>query len=67
MNPYDLPAVADSLHQALQMPEEERALRMKNLVAREEINDVNHWMDRFMTAMDQMIEEDGIFIIICNL
>lgn len=44
------------------MPEVERSVRMKSLIAREEVNDVEHWMKEFMTAMHTMIQEDGKYV-----
>jgi len=63
VNPYDLPELAETIHRALQMPEVERSVRMKSLIAREEVNDVEHWMKEFMTAMHTMIQEDGQSIV----
>lgn len=59
MNPYELESVAVVLHRALQMPEDERQVRMGCLRTRERSNDVDHWMSSFMQATTTMIKEDG--------
>lgn len=51
VNPYELDDVADKMHRALEMPFDERLLRMKHLQRREKLNDVNYWLNSFMSAM----------------
>jgi len=51
VNPYELEDVADKLHRALQMPFDERLLRMKQLQRREKAMDVNSWLNSFLRAM----------------
>jgi trehalose 6-phosphate synthase/phosphatase len=51
VNPYELEDVADKLHRALQMPFDERLLRMKQLQRREKAMDVNNWLNEFLRAM----------------
>lgn len=51
VNPYELEDVADKLHRALQMPFDERILRMRQLQRREKSMDVNNWLNTFLRAM----------------
>jgi trehalose 6-phosphate synthase/phosphatase len=50
VNPYHFERTADQLHRALQMPAEERRLRMKALRNRERKNDVHAWVASFLEA-----------------
>ncbi len=50
VNPYDTGAVAETLHRALEMPEEERRARMSALRHRVRANDVRDWLGRFLDA-----------------
>jgi len=52
VNPYDIDAVADSLHRALEMPAAERRARMSALRHRVRANDVWGWLRRFLDAAD---------------
>jgi len=52
VNPYELDDVANTLHRALNMPFEERTLRMQHLQRREQKMDVNHWLQEFLKSMD---------------
>jgi len=52
VNPYDISAVAATLHRALEMPEEERRARMSALRHRVGSNDVRVWLRRFLDAAD---------------
>ncbi|KAK2709566.1 uncharacterized protein LOC136027250 isoform X2 [Artemia franciscana] len=54
-NPYEIEEVAEALHTALQMPLEERAMRMQGLRRREKKNDVTTWMHMFMQAMESKL------------
>jgi trehalose-6-phosphate synthase len=59
VNPYEVGNVAAVLHRALQMPSDERELRMNALRKRERANDVDVWMKSFLKAIGNLIEEDG--------
>jgi trehalose 6-phosphate synthase/phosphatase len=52
VNPYDQDAVADTLHRALLLPEDERRARMSALRDRVHRNTVGRWVDRFLTAAE---------------
>src|SRR6185503_7908096 len=56
VNPFDVEAVADSLHQALMMSPDERRARMSALRDRVRTNDVHAWIRRFLEAADQAWE-----------
>ena len=64
MNPYELETVAETIHRALKMPENEREVRMNSLRSRERVNNVELWMAKFIQAITDLIQEDGIFSII---
>ena len=64
MNPYELETVAETIHRALQMPENEREVRMNSLRSKERVNNVELWMAKFIQAITDLIQEDGIFSII---
>ena len=51
VNPYDVDALADALHQALLMPGPERRRRMRALRSQVFANDVHRWADTFVTAL----------------
>lgn len=57
-NPYELNDSAEVLHRAINMPEDERSLRMSRLRRREAENDVNTWMRGFLKAMGSLEEDD---------
>jgi trehalose-6-phosphate synthase len=59
-NPYEIGAAAEVIRHALEMPEDERSLRMSRLRRREMEHDVNHWMRSFLKAMGSGQEEDEI-------
>jgi trehalose 6-phosphate synthase/phosphatase len=50
VNPLDLDAVAQALHRALSMPEDERKARMSALRDRVRAHDVHAWVNRFLEA-----------------
>jgi trehalose 6-phosphate synthase/phosphatase len=50
VNPYNVDAVADSLHQALTMEPGERLARMRALQQRERRHDVHHWLDSYLAT-----------------
>ena len=47
------------LARALNMPQDEREVRMNALRNREKIHDVDFWMKSFLRAIGTLIEEDG--------
>lgn len=51
VNPYEIEEFADKLHRGLQMPFDERLLRMKHLQRREQAMDVNSWLNTFLGAV----------------
>ncbi len=51
VNPYDLEGTADTLCRALQMPEQERRLRMAALRTRVESYDVHRWSREFLDRL----------------
>jgi trehalose 6-phosphate synthase/phosphatase len=52
VNPYDIDAVADSLHRALTMPDDERRARMLGLRHRVRGGNVQGWVHRFVDAAE---------------
>jgi len=52
VNPFDIDAVAESLHRALAMSDEERRARMSALRSRVRANDVFGWVDRFLVSAE---------------
>jgi trehalose 6-phosphate synthase/phosphatase len=52
VNPYDIHEVADSLHRALSMPDDERRARMLALRDRVRAGDVQGWVSRFVDAAE---------------
>jgi trehalose 6-phosphate synthase/phosphatase len=53
VNPYDVDGMADVIHQALMMPSEERARRMRELRARVMTYDVDRWVESFLEALGE--------------
>jgi trehalose 6-phosphate synthase/phosphatase len=51
VNPYDLEGTAEALWRALQMPSEERRIRMTALRARVETYDVHRWAREFLDLL----------------
>ena len=51
MNPYEMENVADTLNRALEMPLDERQLRMFQLKKREKKMDVDAWVQAFLHTM----------------
>jgi trehalose 6-phosphate synthase len=51
VNPYDIPATADAIQRALQMPLEERRERHAALLANVREQDVHHWRQSFLRAL----------------
>jgi len=52
VNPFDVDATASAIQRALAMSEEERASRIASLRRRERRNDVEAWVDSFLTAAE---------------
>jgi trehalose 6-phosphate synthase/phosphatase len=53
VNPYDVDALADALHQALLMPGPERRRRMRALRSQVFANDVHRWTSSFLSALEE--------------
>jgi trehalose 6-phosphate synthase len=51
VNPYDPEATARSIHQAIEMPAEERRERMRRMRATVGRNDVYSWLENFLRAL----------------
>ncbi|MGH7272641.1 MAG: trehalose-6-phosphate synthase, partial [Polyangiaceae bacterium] len=51
VNPYDIDAMACACSEALEMPEDERRLRMRSLRQRIASRDVHHWARSFMDTL----------------
>ncbi|CAG0890117.1 unnamed protein product [Darwinula stevensoni] len=56
-NPYEINEVAEMLHRALSMTEDERMMRMTHLRRREKVCDVDHWLHCFLKAMQVIRDE----------
>ncbi len=52
VNPFDIESVADALHRALSMTDDERLARMAALRDRVRANDVHAWVRRFLRAAE---------------
>ena len=52
VNPFDIDAVADALHRAIAMSEDERRARMSALRDRVQASDVHGWVGRFLDAAE---------------
>jgi trehalose 6-phosphate synthase/phosphatase len=52
VNPFDIDAVAEALHRALAMPEDERRARMSALRDRVRTADVHVWVRRFLESAE---------------
>jgi trehalose 6-phosphate synthase/phosphatase len=59
INPYDEDRTAAVIERALTLDEQERRLRMTALHKRVLRNDVFHWGDRFLAALQEAISERG--------
>jgi trehalose 6-phosphate synthase len=53
VNPYDADSVAAAIGQALSMPLAERRERHDSLFRVLSHNDIQHWADRFLTALER--------------
>jgi trehalose 6-phosphate synthase len=56
VNPYDIDAVADGIHQGLTMPLAERRERYAAMMSVLERNDIAAWRRRFMAALEAVAE-----------
>ena len=57
MNPYEVENVADTLNRALEMPLDERQLRMNQLKKRERRMNVESWVNSFLETMGGIYDE----------
>jgi trehalose 6-phosphate synthase len=57
VNPYDVEKTADAIYRAFTMPPDERRRRMVLLRAKIKRNDVHHWLDTFISAMNDIPHE----------
>ena len=53
VNPYDPDSVAAAIEQALSMPLAERCERHNSLFRVLSHNDIQHWADRYLTALER--------------
>ncbi|WP_224361099.1 bifunctional alpha,alpha-trehalose-phosphate synthase (UDP-forming)/trehalose-phosphatase [Hyalangium versicolor] len=54
VNPYDVEAMADTIHRALEMPVEERRKRMQALRAQVKSRDVHWWVSHFLDTLQSV-------------
>jgi len=59
INPFDENRTAETIGRALALDEQERRLRMTALHKRVLRNDVFHWGDRFLVALQEAVSERG--------
>ena len=59
VNPYEVGNVSRMLARALNMPTDEREVRMNALRNREKVHNVDQWMKSFLRSIGTLIEEDG--------
>jgi trehalose 6-phosphate synthase len=52
VNPYDLDSTATAIAEAIAMPLDERVARWRAMFAQLERNDVNHWCENFLEALE---------------
>lgn len=57
VNPYEVENVADTLSRALEMPKDERQLRMFQLKKREKRMDVDAWVQSFLHTMGAIFDD----------
>src|SRR5438445_5253401 len=53
VNPFGIDEIADAMHQALEMPEEERRRRMQRMRAIVQENNIYRWAGKFLSALLQ--------------
>lgn len=58
-NPYDAQATADTIRQAVEMPQAERASRMARLRETVRETDVYWWAERFLSRLEQPLVKRG--------
>jgi trehalose-6-phosphate synthase len=51
VNPYDMAGLGDAMHQALAMPVEEQARRMRSMRAQVVSYDVSTWAQGFLSEL----------------
>ena len=66
MNPYETENVSDTLNRALEMPLDERQLRMFQLKKREKRMDVDAWVKGFLQTMGAIYVDRVSFFHIMN-
>ncbi|MDI3316473.1 MAG: bifunctional alpha,alpha-trehalose-phosphate synthase (UDP-forming)/trehalose-phosphatase [Bacillota bacterium] len=59
INPYDVEAMAEAIHRALSMPEEERRRRMRAMRAFVRGHDIYRWEEEFLTALEETAASGG--------
>jgi trehalose 6-phosphate synthase len=59
VNPYDIPATAQAIQRALQMPLAERQERHAALLANVREQDVHHWRRSFLDALASVRQDDA--------
>ena len=62
INPYDEERTAATIKRALSLDEQERGLRMMALHHRVFRNDVFHWGERFLAALQEAVSERGRYV-----
>jgi trehalose 6-phosphate synthase/phosphatase len=62
INPFDEERTAATIRRALELDEQERRLRMTALHNRVLHNNVFHWGDRFLAALQEAVSERGRYI-----
>ncbi len=62
INPYDEERTAATIKRALDLDDQERRLRMTSLHNRVLQNNVFHWGDRFLSALQDAVSERGRYI-----
>ena len=65
VNPYEVENVSDTLNRALEMPLDERQLRMFQLKKREKSMDVDAWVQGFLQTMGAIYVDRVNFV--CSL
>ncbi len=60
VNPHDSEGVSVAIRRALEMPLDERLVRFTPMLRTLEENDIDHWADRFLAALDASHPPAGI-------
>ena len=63
VNPYEMENVADTLNRALEMPLDQRQLRMFQLKKREKRMDVDAWLQSFLHTMGAIFDDKVLYIL----